>query len=24
LKGLEGVLAMRYEHLNLAGYQSHG
>jgi thymidylate synthase len=24
LKGLEGLLAMRYEHLNLAGYQSHG
>lgn len=24
LQGLEGLLAMRYEHLNLAGYQSHG
>ncbi len=24
LKGLEGLLAMRYEHLNLLGYQSHG
>jgi thymidylate synthase len=24
LRGLEGLLAMRYEHLNLAGYQSHG
>jgi thymidylate synthase len=24
LKGLEGLLAMRYEHLNLVGYQSHG
>ena len=24
LKGLEGLLAMRYEHLNLNGYQSHG
>ena len=24
LKGLEGLLAMRYENLNLVGYQSHG
>jgi thymidylate synthase len=24
LRGLEGLLAMRYEHLNLTGYQSHG
>lgn len=24
LRGLEGLLAMRYENLNLAGYQSHG
>lgn len=24
LRGLEGLLAIRYEHLNLAGYQSHG
>jgi len=24
LKGLDGLLAMRYEHLHLAGYQSHG
>ena len=24
LKGLKGLLAMRYEHLHLAGYQSHG
>jgi len=24
LKGLEGLLAMRYEHLSLVGYQSHG
>lgn len=24
LKGLEGLLAMRYEHLSLRGYQSHG
>lgn len=24
LKGLAGLLAMRYENLNLAGYQSHG
>lgn len=24
LKGLEGLLGMRYEHLKLAGYQSHG
>jgi thymidylate synthase len=24
LRGLEGLLKMRYEHLNLAGYQSHG
>jgi len=23
LRGLEGLLAMRYEHLNLAGYESH-
>ena len=23
LRGLEGLLAMRYEHLNLIGYQSH-
>jgi thymidylate synthase len=23
LRGLEGLLAMRYEHLNLVGYQSH-
>lgn len=24
LKGLEGLLAMRYDNLNLVGYQSHG
>jgi thymidylate synthase len=24
LRGLEGLLAMRYEHLKLNGYQSHG
>ncbi len=24
LRGLEGLLAMHYEHLNLVGYQSHG
>ena len=24
LRGLEGLLSMRYEHLNLVGYQSHG
>ena len=24
LRGLEGLLAMRYEHLKLEGYQSHG
>jgi thymidylate synthase len=24
LQGLEGLLAMRYEHLKLEGYQSHG
>ncbi len=24
LRGLEGLLAMRYEHLKLVGYQSHG
>lgn len=24
LRGLDGLLAMRYEHLKLAGYQSHG
>nr|AIA11841.1 Glycosyl hydrolases family 38 C-terminal domain protein [uncultured bacterium] len=24
LRGLEGLLAMRYENLNLVGYQSHG
>jgi thymidylate synthase len=24
LRGLEGLLKMRYEHLNLAGYQSYG
>ena len=24
LRGLEGLLAMRYENLQLAGYQSHG
>jgi thymidylate synthase len=24
LRGLDGLLAMRYEHLNLVGYQSHG
>lgn len=24
LRGLEGLLKMRYEHLNLVGYQSHG
>lgn len=24
LRGLEGLLNMRYEHLNLVGYQSHG
>ena len=24
LRGLEGMLAMRYEHLSLTGYQSHG
>jgi len=24
LRGLEGLLAFRYEHLNLAGYKSHG
>jgi thymidylate synthase len=23
LRGLEGLLAMRYEHLNLIGYRSH-
>lgn len=23
-KGLEGLLSLRYEHLNLVGYQSHG
>lgn len=24
LRGLEGLLEMRYEHLNLSGYQAHG
>ena len=24
LHGLEGLLAFRYEHLNLVGYRSHG
>ncbi|MFL6255055.1 MAG: thymidylate synthase [Pyrinomonadaceae bacterium] len=24
LRGLEGLLAFRYEHLNLVGYKSHG
>jgi thymidylate synthase len=24
LRGLEGLLAMRYEHLHLVGYKSHG
>lgn len=24
LRGLEGLLAVKYEHLNLIGYQSHG
>jgi thymidylate synthase len=24
LRGLEGLLSARYEHLHLAGYQSHG
>ena len=24
LRGLEGLLAMNYEHLNLIGYKSHG
>ena len=24
LRGLEGLLSVRYEHLNLSGYQSHG
>ncbi len=24
LRGLEGLLAVRYEHLSLMGYQSHG
>lgn len=24
LRGLEGLLAVKYEHLNLLGYQSHG
>jgi thymidylate synthase len=24
LRGLSGLLEMRYEHLQLAGYQSHG
>jgi len=24
LRGLEGLLAFRYEHLNLIGYKSHG
>ena len=24
LRGLEGLLAAKYENLNLAGYQSHG
>jgi thymidylate synthase len=24
LRGLDGLLAMRYEHLNLVGYKSHG
>jgi thymidylate synthase len=24
LRGLEGLLAAKYEHLELAGYQSHG
>jgi thymidylate synthase len=24
LRGLSGLLAMRYENLNLVGYQSHG
>jgi thymidylate synthase len=24
LRGLDGLLAFRYEHLNLAGYRSHG
>jgi thymidylate synthase len=24
LRGLEGLLAVRYEHLNLVGYKSHG
>jgi thymidylate synthase len=24
LRGLEGLLAMKYEHLNLVGYKSHG
>jgi thymidylate synthase len=23
LRGLEGLLSMRYEHLNLVGYESH-
>jgi thymidylate synthase len=23
LRGLEGLLSMRYEHLNLIGYESH-
>jgi thymidylate synthase len=24
LRGLDGLLSARYEHLNLAGYRSHG
>jgi thymidylate synthase len=24
LRGLEGLLAVKYEHLNLIGYKSHG
>jgi len=24
LRGLEGLLTAKYEHLNLIGYQSHG
>jgi thymidylate synthase len=24
LRGLEGLLAIKYEHLNLIGYKSHG
>jgi len=24
LRGLEGLLGIKYEHLNLVGYKSHG